>query len=82
VLGRLGRDGPATTAALARGELVRPQSMRATLAALAEQDLVARAPDPTDGRQVVFSLAEAGDRTRASAREARRAGSRTRWRPS
>jgi len=72
VLGRLGRDGPATTAALARGELVRPQSMRATLAALAEQDLVARAPDPTDGRQVVFSLTEAGDRTRASAREARR----------
>jgi DNA-binding MarR family transcriptional regulator len=71
VLSRLGREGPATTAALARGELVRPQSMRATLAALEEQGLVARAPDPTDGRQVVFSLTDLGARTRASARDAR-----------
>lgn len=72
VMGRLGRQGPATTAALARGELVRPQSMRVTLAALEERGLVTRAPDPTDGRQVVFSLTEAGARTRGSAREARR----------
>jgi len=58
-LGRLS-EGPATTAALARVEHVRPQSMRATLAVLEEQHLVARRAHPTDGRQVVFSLTEAG----------------------
>jgi DNA-binding MarR family transcriptional regulator len=72
VMGRLGEDGPATTAALARAELVRPQSMRTTLAALEERGLVARTPHPTDGRQVVFSLTEAGVRLRGSGRRARR----------
>lgn len=71
-MGRLGTEGPATTAALARGELVRPQSMRVTLAALEERGLVARAPHPTDGRQVVFSLTDEGVRLRGSGRRARR----------
>ncbi|SEN97615.1 MarR family winged helix-turn-helix transcriptional regulator [Actinacidiphila rubida] len=72
VVSRLSREGPATTAALARGELVRPQSMRMTLAALEERGLVDRAPDPTDGRQVVFSLTEAGVRLQATSRRIRR----------
>jgi DNA-binding MarR family transcriptional regulator len=72
VMGLLDREGPATTAALARGDLVRPQSMRMTLAALEERGLVARAQHPTDGRQVVFSLTEAGARIRGSGRRARR----------
>ncbi|MEU6855027.1 MarR family transcriptional regulator [Actinacidiphila alni] len=72
VVARLGRDGPATTAALARAEIVRPQSMRTTLAALEERGLVARRPHPTDGRQVVFSLTEQGARLRGTGRRARR----------
>ncbi|MFJ2633512.1 MarR family winged helix-turn-helix transcriptional regulator [Streptomyces sp. NPDC087422] len=72
VLGRIGSEGPATTAALARAEIVRPQSMRMTLAALEERGLVARSPHPTDGRQVVFSLTEAGVRLRGTGRRARR----------
>ncbi|WP_107498718.1 MarR family winged helix-turn-helix transcriptional regulator [Actinacidiphila yeochonensis] len=72
VMGRLERTGPATTAALARGELVRPQSMRATLAALEERALVVRAPHPTDGRQVVFSLTPEGVELLGSGRRARR----------
>ncbi|MFJ1585824.1 MarR family winged helix-turn-helix transcriptional regulator [Streptomyces sp. NPDC088197] len=72
VLGRIGSEGPATTAALARAEIVRPQSMRMTLVALEERGLVARSPHPTDGRQVVFSLTEAGVRLRGTGRRARR----------
>jgi DNA-binding MarR family transcriptional regulator len=72
VMGRLGRQGPATTAALARSELVRPQSLRMTLAALEERGLVARAPHPTDGRQVVFSLTAEGADLLGSGRAARR----------
>ncbi|MET7765931.1 MarR family transcriptional regulator [Streptomyces sp. NPDC005336] len=71
VASRLYTGGPATTAALARAELVRPQSMRMSLAALEEQGLVERAPHPTDGRQVVFSLTEEGRRAIASVRQAK-----------
>jgi DNA-binding MarR family transcriptional regulator len=72
VISRLDREGPATTAALARGELVRPQSMRATLAALEERALVVRTPHPTDGRQVVFSLTDDGADLLRTGRAARR----------
>lgn len=58
VLARLEDGGPATTAALARAELVRPQSMRLTLGALESQGFVARAPDPEDGRKSVVSVTE------------------------
>ncbi|MEU6123359.1 MarR family transcriptional regulator [Streptomyces sp. NPDC047123] len=71
VLAQLDREGPATTAALARAELVRPQSMRMTVAALESMELVARAPDPNDGRQSVVSLTEQGRRTLADARAAK-----------
>ncbi|MEE4542713.1 MarR family transcriptional regulator [Streptomyces sp. V4-01] len=72
VMSRLATSGPATTADLARDELVRPQSMRMTLSALEERGLVSRAPHSTDGRQVVFSLTEQGAAVRGSARRARR----------
>ncbi|RLV10103.1 MarR family transcriptional regulator [Streptomyces griseocarneus] len=61
VIGRLSHDGPATTAALARAELVRPQSMRVILGVLEEMGMVTRSPHPTDGRQVLFSLTPEGE---------------------
>lgn len=60
VLHRLDAAGPTTIAELARAELVRPQSMRATVGALEERGVLRRAPHPTDGRQVVLSLTEDG----------------------
>ncbi|WP_046503912.1 MarR family winged helix-turn-helix transcriptional regulator [Streptomyces odonnellii] len=71
VLSRLDTDGPATTAALARAEYVRPQSMRLTLAALEEQGLIERAPDPGDGRQSVVSATDAGRGALAAVRAAK-----------
>ena len=60
VLSRLDRDGPATPGALAAGERVRPQAMGATLAALEQRGLVARMPDPDDGRRVSMSADRRG----------------------
>lgn len=71
-LSGLDKAGPMTTAALARAEYVRPQSMRATLAHLEEQGLVARAADPTDGRQSVVSVTERGREVLAEVRAAKR----------
>jgi DNA-binding MarR family transcriptional regulator len=71
VLGRLDREGPATTAELARAEGVKPQSMSATVAGLEERRLVERKPHPTDGRQVNIVLTAKGLALRRSAREAK-----------
>ena len=73
VLGRLEREGPATTSALAAAERVRPQSMAQTIAELGAAGLVARSPDPTDGRQILIELTELGRTTLAEER-ARREG--------
>ncbi|MGK5732295.1 MarR family winged helix-turn-helix transcriptional regulator [Streptomyces sp. URMC 124] len=73
VLGRLAGGGAATTAELARAELVRPQSMRVIVARLEELGLVARSPHPTDGRQVLFSLTEHGEGAIASVRHSKHA---------
>jgi DNA-binding MarR family transcriptional regulator len=59
-LARLDKAGPTTTADLARSESVKPQSMGATLAELEREGLIARRPHPTDGRQVLFALTDAG----------------------
>jgi DNA-binding MarR family transcriptional regulator len=71
VLGRLARDGPATTADLARAEAVKPQSMGATIAALEERGLVERKPHPTDGRQMNIVLTAKGAAVRKSSKDAK-----------
>jgi DNA-binding MarR family transcriptional regulator len=72
VLARLAKDGPATTAELARAESVRPQSMSATVATLEEMGLVHRKPHPTDGRQVKIELTAKGTAVRNRAKDAKR----------
>lgn len=54
-LSRLEREGAMTTADLARAESMKPQSMKAILAALEEDGCVERKPHPTDGRQILFT---------------------------
>ena len=71
VLGRLEREGPMTTAELARAESVKPQSMGTTVAALEEMGFIDRKPHPTDGRQMMISLTERGRAVRQSARDAK-----------
>jgi len=60
VLGRLDREGPQCTSALAAAERVRPQSMGQTIAELEEQGLVERHADPDDGRRTLIELTKAG----------------------
>jgi DNA-binding MarR family transcriptional regulator len=71
VLRRLSDQGPSTTAALARAELVKPQSMGVTLAALEEGGFVARTVDATDARCRTVSITEKGRRVLAEGRAAR-----------
>jgi DNA-binding MarR family transcriptional regulator len=59
-LSRLSKDGPASTSELAAAERVRHQSMASTLAMLDERGLIARQPDPADGRRQLVSVSEAG----------------------
>jgi DNA-binding MarR family transcriptional regulator len=72
VLKRLEQDGPATTADLARGEGVKPQSMGTIVATLAEAGLVERTPHPTDGRQVNIALTATGAALRKTDSDAKR----------
>lgn len=71
VMSRLAREGPATTAELARAEGMRPQSMGTTIAALEEVGMVERKPHPTDGRQVNIALTAKGVAARKSAKDAK-----------
>ncbi len=72
VISRLDREGPATTADMARAEGMKPQSMGTTIAALEEMGIVERKPHPTDGRQVNIELTAKGAAVRKSARDAKR----------
>ena len=71
VMSRLAKEGPSTTADLARAEGIKPQSMGTTIAALEERGIVERKPHPTDGRQVNIALTSKGAAVRKSAKEAR-----------
>jgi DNA-binding MarR family transcriptional regulator len=71
VIKRLQELGPSTTAALARAELVKPQSMGGTLAALEEGGFVVRKVDETDARCRTVSVTEKGKRVLLEGRTAR-----------
>ena len=71
VMARLSKDGPATTADLARAEGMKPQSMGTTVAALEKMGIVERKPHPTDGRQVNIELTAKGATLRKSAKDAK-----------
>ena len=70
VLRRLEKNGPATSADLARAEGVRPQSMSTALGLLEKMGLVERKPHPTDGRQINMKLTARGITLRRNAKEA------------
>jgi DNA-binding MarR family transcriptional regulator len=72
VMARLAKEGPATTADLARAESMKPQSMGTTVAALEEMGMVERKAHPTDGRQVNIELTAKGAAIRKSAKDAKR----------
>jgi DNA-binding MarR family transcriptional regulator len=59
-LRRLDVDGPATTADLARAELVTPQTAGALVAKLEEEGYVTRREDARDGRCRFVALTAAG----------------------
>ena len=71
VMSRLARDGPATTADLARAESVKPQSMRTAIAELEQLGIVERKPHPTDGRQVNLELTAKGAALRKTTKDAK-----------
>lgn len=71
VLARLSKGEAASASALAAAEGVRPQSMAVTIASLMELDLVARAPDPSDGRRQILTLTPAGVERHAGLSNAR-----------
>lgn len=60
VVALLFREGDRTVGQLASAERVQPPSMTRTVAGLERDGLVERRPHPTDGRQVVVHLTDAG----------------------
>ena len=62
VLGVLERHGALTVGELASYERVQPPSMTRTVGCLVERGLASRDPHPSDRRQVVVVLTEAGRR--------------------
>jgi len=71
VIARLSKNGPATTADLARAEGMKPQSMGTTVAVLEKMGIVERNPHPIDGRQVNIELTAKGAALRKSAKDAK-----------
>ncbi|GAB1332902.1 MarR family winged helix-turn-helix transcriptional regulator [Streptomyces sennicomposti] len=70
VLSRLDKDGEASVSDLAAAEGVRHQSVASIVGVLAERGLVARRPDPEDGRRQLVYVTDSGhtfleDRRRA-----------------
>ena len=70
VLKRLEREGPTTSANLARAEGVTPQSMGTAVAVLEEMGLVERKAHPKDGRQMIVKLTVKGAALREHAKAA------------
>jgi DNA-binding MarR family transcriptional regulator len=61
-LGTLDRHGPMTPGQFARHEQIRKPTATRTIAALVEQGLVERTPDPLDGRVAWLQLSPEGRR--------------------
>ncbi|MCP2169267.1 DNA-binding transcriptional regulator, MarR family [Goodfellowiella coeruleoviolacea] len=59
-LSTLYKCGPLTPGELAAKEGVQPPSMTRVIAALEELGFVTRRPHPTDGRQAIVTISEAG----------------------
>jgi DNA-binding MarR family transcriptional regulator len=72
-LGTLDRHGPMTPGDLAAHERVQPPSMTRMVNALEQAGYVSRTPHPSDGRQVVVALTEAGTRVLKEDRRQREA---------
>ena len=69
VLSRLFKGGKFSASDLAAAERVRPQSMAALLAAIDQQGMIQREPDPTDGRrQLIWLTGEGRERILGSRR--------------
>ena len=60
VLGWLEREGPMTNADLAAAERVTPQTMMRATADLVAGELISRADNPTDRRQVLLKITPTG----------------------
>ncbi|WP_415976272.1 MarR family winged helix-turn-helix transcriptional regulator [Rhodococcus sp. 077-4] len=60
ILTTLLREGSMTTGELAARERIKPPSVSRSSHALEESGLLSRVPHPTDGRQVVLRLTDAG----------------------
>jgi DNA-binding MarR family transcriptional regulator len=71
VISRLSKEGPATTAELARLEGVKPQSMGTAIAGLIALDLMERKAHPKDGRQFIVKLTAKGMAAIAISRKAK-----------
>lgn len=80
VLAALTRVGPMTPRALAEREHVTPPTMTRTLASLEAIEYVSREDHPTDGRQVVITITDAGSDYLARLRRRRSAWLATRLR--
>jgi DNA-binding MarR family transcriptional regulator len=61
-LGTMRRQGAITLSTLAAHEQVQPPSMNRTVNGLEARGLVSREPHPTDGRQVLLTISQTGDR--------------------
>lgn len=70
-LGTLSKHGPMSAGELAGCEKVQPPSMTKVLAALEERGLVKRETHPTDRRQVILGITDAGKELLASERRSR-----------
>lgn len=72
-LNTLYQEGPLTPGALAAAERVKPPSMTRVIASLADLGMIKRDPHPTDGRQVIVTLAPSGEQVIAGEVAARKA---------
>ncbi|WP_236794046.1 MarR family winged helix-turn-helix transcriptional regulator [Amycolatopsis sp. GM8] len=60
VLSRLYRAGTQTPKSVSDGEKIQPQSLTRVLATLEREGLVARRPDPEDGRRSLLNITDGG----------------------